>query len=72
LIQVKGKKKKRISKPEKSKKSFHFERPNKLSEGIKQTFFSGAFPAGAFPAVVGFFSAAFGGIFEVGLKSLVF
>jgi hypothetical protein len=28
----------------------------------KPTFFSGAFPAGAFPAVVGFFSAAFGGI----------
>lgn len=30
----------------------------------KQTFFSGAFPAGAFPAVVGFFSAALGGIFD--------
>lgn len=36
----------------------------KVSEKCcKHTFFSGAFPAGAFPAVVGFFSAALGGIF---------
>ena len=33
------------------------------ANGRERTFFSGAFPAGAFPAVVGFFSAAFGGIF---------
>ena len=49
--------------------------------GISQTFFSGALPAGAFPAVVGFFSAAaLGGIlgdcgvwlrgFEKGLQSV--
>lgn len=35
----------------------------KVRKKSKQTFFSGAFPAGAFPAVVGFFSAALGGIF---------
>jgi hypothetical protein len=34
----------------------------------KPTFFSGAFPAGAFPAVVGFFSAAFGGILVLELS----